>query len=111
MIAAMDLLEEAHRALKTELAPSLQGDARLTALMAASAIRTVQRELELAERLAGAEAALPRDAGPIRAGDYDGDADLYERLLAATVLRAHIADPSAPTVDERQRWIEEEGAS
>lgn len=110
MTTALDLLEETRRALKSELAPSLLGDARLVALMAASAIATAAREFALSAKLSEAEAALPEDIAAIRRGDHDEDEALYGRILAAAVLRAHIADPSGPTEKEREIWIGDRAA-
>lgn len=110
MTTAVDLLAETNRLLKSELSPSLLGDARLTALMAASAVAMVRRELEVADDLRAAEAALPQEVESIRSGAHDDDAGLYERLLAAAVLRAYVADPSGPTEKERRTWIGEKAA-
>lgn len=107
MTKALELLSEARRVLQTGLAPSLSGEARLTARLAANAVATAEREIALAGRLAVAEAALPHAVDGIRAGRHDGDEDLYRRLFALAVLRAHIADPSAPTAEERRLWIGE----
>ena len=110
MTTAADLLAETNRVLKSELSASLLGDARLTALMAASAVAMVRRELEVADELRAAETSHGTDLEAIRSGVHDDDETLYERLIAAAVLRAYIADPSGPTEEERRTWIGERAA-
>ena len=100
MSDALDLLAAAQRALREELAPRLDGEARYLALLAANAVATARRELVVVEPLAALGAAASAEAAAIRAGAYDGDAALFGRLLAAARLRAWIADPSALTEAE-----------
>ncbi|HSM12919.1 MAG TPA: hypothetical protein VLA66_02545 [Thermoanaerobaculia bacterium] len=107
MNAALDLLSEAHQSLRQDLAPALGGEARLSALLAANAVATARREVALCARLAAAAAELPRDPEAIRSGAHDDDVETYKRILAVAVLRAHVADPSAVTEDERRTWIGE----
>lgn len=90
---AFSLLDGAAATLR-DLAPSLTGDARYAVLLSASAVATARRDLGLADRVAAARAAIPMDARAIRSGAHDGDAALYDRLLAHARLRAWVADPS-----------------
>jgi hypothetical protein len=105
---ALDLLDGAAAVLR-ELAPTLGGEARYTALLSANAIATARRDLALRDRSAAARAGLPADAGAIRSGAHDGDATLYGRIFAHAVLRAWIADPSALTEAERAAFVEGAG--
>ena len=108
MNAALDLLSEAHQSLRNDLAPTLGGDARLSALLAANAIATARRELALCRKLTKAAADLACSRQAIRSGAHDDDEEAYRRLLGLAVLRAHVADPSTVTEEERRTWIEEE---
>jgi hypothetical protein len=100
MSDALDLLAEAQRTLREELAPRLDGEARYLALLASNAVATARRELVAAGPLAALGAAANADAAAIRAGAHDGDAALFARLLAAARLKAWIADPAALTEAE-----------
>lgn len=108
MTSALDLLSEAHRVLREQVAPGLDGEARLAVLLAANAVATARRELALGARLTAAEAELLPDASAIRHGARDDDGATYARLMTVAVLRAHVADPSILTERERRTWIEEE---
>lgn len=110
MSDAPDLLAEAQRTLREELAPRLDGEARYLALLAANAVATARRELVVAGPLAALGAATGADTAAIRAGAHDDDAALFGRLVAAARLRAWIADPSALTEDET-RALPPEAAS
>jgi hypothetical protein len=110
MSDALDLLDEARRTLRDDLAPRLEGEARYLALLAANAVATARRALAVAAPLAAAEAAVEADPAEIRAGARDDDAALVRRLLAAATLRAWVADPSALTEAET-RALPPEAAS
>lgn len=104
---ARDLLDEAVQTLRAQLAPAVSGDARYLALLTANAIATALREEALGDALeAGADrqASLAKE---IRAGGHDGDAGLYERLLAAAARRAWVADPTALSEAERAAFLGE----
>lgn len=106
MRGALDLLAQAHHVLRQDLAPALEGDARYAVLLTASAVATAEREVAVSRKLAAAEAALPASADDIRLGHHDDDGELYARLLAVAALRAHVADPSGLTEEERKAFLE-----
>ena len=106
MTAPLNLLDEAARLLREEIAPTLTGTERYHGLLAAKAIDTARRELALAPQLAMREAALPTSVAPLRDGRHDDDAVLHASLLDAAILRAHVADPQALTDAERARLEE-----
>ncbi len=109
--AAKDLLETAAAELKAQILPAVDGDNRLTVLMAIAAIDTAVREQETIQELQaeqrGAMAAL--SAGPvapadratdlcseIRAGAFDrGDRAraLYHALFDDVAARVAISNP------------------
>jgi len=96
----LDLLDEAARLLREELAPTLTGEARYHTLLAANAVAMAGRE-------AGMKAE-PDDAAlvaAIRAGAHDGDGALHARLLASAARRAWVADPGALTEAERAAYL------
>lgn len=116
------LLDVAQKALTKEIAPTLDGDLRYTALMVASAMRIVAREIELGARCARArEGALGRVAREesegdvtedlvtrllvqaIRAGGFDADAALYRALWENTAVAAGTWRPAllAAAADEQ----------
>lgn len=98
----LDLLDEAARLLREELAPTLSGEARYTALLAAKAVAMARREAGMKEAPQEDAAAL---AAAIRAGAHDGDRALHDRLLAQAARRAWVADPGALTAEERAAHI------
>jgi hypothetical protein len=100
MSDAPDLLAEAQRALREELAPRLDGEARYLALLAANAVATARRGMIAGAALAAAERAVGAEAAAIRAGAHDDDAALPGRLLAAARIRAWVADPAVLTEAE-----------
>lgn len=106
MTTALDLLAEAQRSLREDVAPQLSGETRVAVMLAANAVATAMREVALADRISLAEAAVACAASDIRNGLHDDDAALHARLLAAAVLRAHVADPAAPTADERRAFLD-----
>ena len=61
----------------------------------AKAIATARREIEAANEIARAEAALP--SGSIRGGALDGDENAHAVLLRLAALRAWVANPKALT--------------
>ena len=106
-----DLLETVIADLKSDVLPSVDGDAKLTVLMAVSAIQTALREqeslLELQAEQIGAMAALATSATPsedrardlcasIRSGEFDGGdraRALYHALMDDAIARAEISNP------------------
>lgn len=98
----LDLLDEAARLLREALAPTLTGEARYNALLAANAVAMARREAGL-EEATQEEADL---AAAIRAGAHDGDGALHGRLLAQAARRAWVADPGALTAEERAAYID-----
>jgi hypothetical protein len=96
---ALALLDGAAAVLRAA-GPTLSGEARYTALLAANAVAIARRELAVAARCAAARDAIRADASAIRSGRHDTDADLYRRLVAHAILRAWIADPNALTESE-----------
>jgi hypothetical protein len=84
-----DLLETARRLLLDDIMPALDGPARYKALMIANA-------MAIAARAARAEpiAEFPHAASicaDIRAGRYDDDSTLAQRLLAYAEARCRIS--------------------
>ncbi len=102
---ALSLLDGA-AALLRDTAPTLAGEARYAALLSANAVATARRDLALAARSEATRAAIAADVAAIRAGVYDDDDALYQRLLAHTALRAWITDPNALGAAERQVYVE-----
>jgi len=97
---ALSLLIEAQRTLRERVLPGLAGDARLAALMVASAMGMAEREVAIGEgaRLdahygAGGRAA-PALVAALRGGCHDGDLDVHARLAQANRLRVGIAKPA-----------------
>lgn len=99
--SALDLIAESRRTLAEAVIPALQGEARLAALMAASALGMAERELRatsLDAALAGPsavtgapdEAAL---AALIRSGKADGSGALHAALVGAGRARLAVAKP------------------
>ena len=110
------LLEVAHDTLMGEIAPDLTGRSRYLALMIASAIRMVAREIagaalvdavgrRLARSLArAAEAQEPAAevSRAIRAGTVDADARLYAALRELTLVAVSISKPGFLSSPERE---------
>jgi hypothetical protein len=105
-----DLLAEAWRVLSEDLAPELSGEQRYKALLVASAVAIVRRELEAgsapeeAERaqlsaLLGEEgdleALVRRLAETLRAGAYDGRPEVHNILLESVEARVRESNPRA----------------
>jgi hypothetical protein len=101
---AVELLATTATVLR-ELAPTLPSDGRYIALLTANAVATARREAAVADRLAASAEAIGASPAAIRAGRHDDDADLYRRLLADAALRAWVADPNAPSADERSAFL------
>ncbi len=99
----VDLLLAVEQTLSRDLAPTLTGEPRFKALMAASAIRMVMREMRGGAELAGAMErlgsgqAISALAAAIRRGDHDASDDVFGRLVAAARLRAEMFKPTSPT--------------
>ena len=97
----LDLLDEAARLLREDLAPTLTGGARYRALLAANAVAMASREAGMAGETQD-DAAL---VAAIRAGAHDGDEAVYGQLLAQAARRAWVADPAALTEPERAAYL------
>ena len=96
---ALGLLTEAQRTLRERVLPGLTGDARLAALMVASALGMAERELVMGEGARpdvhyGAGAGAAALVAALRAGRHDGDLDVHARLAQANRLRVGIAKPA-----------------
>lgn len=98
----LDLLRTAEQTLMRELAPALSGEARFTALMVASAMRMVMRELMTAEALAATQRALYQDLSPaalahaVRVGVHDSDQALFDALFAEARSRTAMSRGPQP---------------
>ncbi len=105
-----ELLAEARRLLREELAPTLAGGQRFQALMIANALGMAERELRagdapLREQQAALAALLGRDgslptltaafAAALRDGRLAGDPGAYELLLTETRSRVAESNPRA----------------
>ena len=99
---ALELLEEAQRLLKEELAPSLQGKQRFHALMVANALGIAGRELGSASERAARWAADLEALGyssdeelvaALREKQAAGEPGLYQALLRDAEARAEIVSP------------------
>lgn len=105
-----ELLAEARRLLREELAPSLEGGRRYQALMIANALGMAERELLAGERpleaerkalaeLLGREGSLATlnaaFAAALRDGRLAGDPEAYALLLAETRSRVAESNPRA----------------
>lgn len=101
--SALALIAECRRILAQTVTPALSGDARVAALMVASALGIAERELT--DRTLDAALAGPSEAAhlydeaalvaAIRAGRLDADAGLHQSLLAAGRARLRVAKPQA----------------
>ncbi len=98
---ALELLAEARRLLKEDLAPSLKGRDRFQVLMVANALGIASREIEeggaAAARFQEALKALaiqsPDElARRLRAGGLGGDPGLFELLLEDAEARAGLVE-------------------
>jgi len=98
---AGDLLAEARRALREEIAPQLDREARCKVLMIANAIGIAEREIACQDRVSEAERrlqALQASAGhtlhsAIRGGLLDGDREFFGELVELTRARLRISNP------------------
>jgi hypothetical protein len=103
-----ELLAEARRLLREELAPSLEGGRRYQALMIANALGMAERELLAGDKpleaeraalsaLLGREASLSTlnaaFAAALRDGRLAGDAEAYRVLLEETRARVAESNP------------------
>ncbi|SNR70136.1 phosphotransferase family protein [Paracoccus sediminis] len=104
--ADMLALLDGAASLLRETAPDLPGDGRYVALLSANAVAMARRGMAMGDRIRAARAAVDADAGAIRAGDHDGDAPLYGRLVADAALRAFVTDPGAVTPAESAAFVE-----
>src|SRR5690349_18988098 len=102
---ALALLDGAASVLR-DLAASLTGNARYSVLLSANAVATARRDLALRDRSEMARTAISVDRAAIRSGTHDGDAALYDHLVAFCALGAWIADPSSVTNAERAAYID-----
>ena len=107
---ALDLLDEAVATLRERLAPELSGEARYLALLAANAVATACRETRLGAAAEADPGETARLARAIREGLHDGDAALFDTLLAEAARRAWIADPAELSEAERRRFLGEGAA-
>jgi hypothetical protein len=112
--AGADLLQIARDALMTEVVPGLAGPQRYAALMVASALKMVERELLVNGHLGAADRAVQAFAGPaatadeaaralgkaLRAGRHDGDPGLHQALHARAIQAVAIARPDILTPAE-----------
>lgn len=105
-----ELLAEAWRVLSQDLAPSLTGEQRYKALLVASAVAIVQRELAAGDEPAEAEALalaklLGGDGGvaklnadlatAVRSGRFDGSSEVYAVLEEVVKARVRESNPTA----------------
>lgn len=93
---ASELLIEAVRTLREEVAPGLSGDVRFRVLMAASAVAIAGRGVE--EKQAVEHAAEKVDglaASHIRMGHHDGDRAMHEALVDLARAQLRISNPAA----------------
>jgi len=102
------LLDVAQKALMDEIAPTLSGGQRYTALMVANAMRIVAREIELGPRAERArddllgQASEASSAGDrarqlveaIRRGAFDANAGLHQALWESTAVAAGMWKPA-----------------
>jgi hypothetical protein len=93
------LVAEARRTLLEHVLPALTGDARIKALMVASALGIASRELA-APAPPSAPAGL---AAAIRAGAHDADPALHAALAEAACTRAAIARPASQKAGDGPR--------
>ncbi len=91
--AAGELLAVARQTLLSDLLPALPEEMRYQALMLANALAIAGREI--AQTGGEDAAALQRLAVEIRTGQHDGDAAVYDRLLAWTRARVAVTNPKA----------------
>lgn len=105
-----ELLHEAYRLLREELAPALKGGQRYKALMIANAVGMAARELaageaplrrerKLLQGLLGEEgdvvALNARLATKLRSGELAGDAKAYAALLEIAEAKVREVNPKA----------------
>jgi hypothetical protein len=94
-------LAEAERLLRDKALAGAAGEARFAGLMVASALGMASREISLRERIEAAERAMSADAAAIRAGRHDGDAALYQQLMALAALRTAVTRPQVLRPEEK----------
>lgn len=104
---AGSLLAQAQATLRERVLPGLTGEARLAALMVASALGMAEREIGLGgdagarlDALYG-EGGAPALVAALRTGLHDGDADTYARLVEADRLRVGLSKPALLTDADR----------
>jgi hypothetical protein len=115
---ALALIAECRRVLKDRLLPQAEGDARYQMLMIISALGMAEREVAqgavLDEALARPASGRGMDAAglvaAIRAGRFDGNAELHAALLQAADARMAISKPAAdnsrkPHRPESIQWM------
>jgi len=102
-----DLLDAVGIALRDTVVPALSGEARYGALMAASAVAMVARELRSGAARGAAQEAAAAVLGPgcvasMRAGRHDADRAVHEALWRLAAAATALTRPAVLEEEERR---------
>jgi hypothetical protein len=89
-----ELLAVARATLLEDLLPELPQSRRYQALMIANAMAMARRELE-SRSPAAEDDVLKHLASELRAGENDGNTEVYSTLLGSCIRRVRVSQPRA----------------